>query len=910
MIIRLVLCSRIIKASAVTALALMVFYSLAQQGASLQKEKPEAEQLLAKQKTLYDTDAYKQLLVFSDTIIEIFKDHNLRVEWYKALRLKTIARNNHGEADLAVTELLPIASAQVIDDSITAKIYGLAGFACLNTKSIELGGMLYELSLVGLLKHNCKTALGTAYMNIGFYYKQKGDYQEAKTYYLAALNHLKAETNYYNWSEALINLGDISRFTGEYEASKNYYYQAAEVYPENYGRLESNLGWCHADAGKPAEALRYFQISVHKSELDAETARGMGKCYEALGDTQKANAMFREAYAQAQSAIDTAKAVVYMGNASLSREHMPDALKNYQKALHFLYPEVSSADFSQNPTASDKVSFWMVQSLQGKAEALLKAPQSSEQSVFLAEQTIRVAMNALDSFRWNMQNDVSNQDALDYAYSTYETGIQSALALEKLQPGNGYLGLAYERAERSKSGLLKRSFLESEIRQVARVPEYLLLNEKGLVSSITTWETLKQSDSLLIATRKLQKLRDSIETLVPALGKTRLQAQLASLAEIQQTLSQGEVLLQYFWGNEQVMVFALDKYHLHAIPLVDVAKADAIIDSLGVYLGRWTDPLERYQQVAQQTYQALCAPAMALFPNARRLLIVPDGPLFSVPFEALVNQNQHFLAEEHSISYHWSGALWRQSRLNPGASEGNTEYGGFAPEYNSPAVLAAVMGPEVTDLPEARVAVSNAGKIWEGQVWQGPEVSKSLFQQEAGKFGVLHLAMHGVLDSAQRTRTGLLFPGQNGDVELLNALEISQMDLAAKVAVLSACHTAGGKVHRGEGVMSLSRSFALAGCPAVVANLWAVPSEETNAIAERFMALLHKGKAKDAALRQAKQEYLATAMKARKHPYFWAGQVLVGNEAPVQKSMGWLLTLLLGGIAGVIGVFAWLRRKR
>ncbi|HAD14235.1 MAG TPA: hypothetical protein DCF33_17555 [Saprospirales bacterium] len=900
-----------IKATAVTALALMVFYSLAQKGSPASSDKPDAEALLDKQKALYESDYYAQFLAYSDSIIRILDRNDLRVDWYNALKRKAIAQKENGEAEVAVEQLFPVVSMQTIDDSITAKLNGLLGFACLNTDNKkELGGLFYELSLAGLIKHNCKNGVGTAYMNIGFYYKSKADYQEAKTYYLTSLDYLEAEGNFENLSESYINLGDISRYTGDSETARTYYHRAAKVLGEDDGRLESNLGWSYLDEDRPAEALLQFKRSVQKSELDAELARAMSKCYEALGDTTQANQYFQQAYALAESSRDSAKAVYYRGAAELQRNQFHRSAQTFQYALHLYTEDVARHDLSQNPKTEEATDFWPVRMLQGKAEALrLNFGKSGHVEDFvLAEKAIHVAMDALDSFRIEMQDEMSSQDALDYVYDTYETGIELALTFDKLKPGQGYMEQAYDQAERAKSGVLKQRILEREIRQTAQLPASILDQEKLLMSSKVYWESINQEDSLLRVKRRLQKLRDSIESLVPALAKTRFQAQNAPLAEIRNTLRQGEVLLQYFWGDDQVIVFALDRSNVQGVLLGKTRNLSVLIDSLQVALTRWTDPIDQYNTIAAEAYQALYKPALKHFPDAKRVIIVPDGDLFSVPFEALVQENARFLAEDQNISYQWSGALWRQSRLKGQA--GSADYGGFAPEYNAPAALAAVMGPEVTGLPEAREAVGKAGKTWGGAVWQGAEVDKSLFLQEAGKYGVLHLAMHGVVDFSERTRTGLLFPNATGGVDILNALEISQMNLSAQVAVLSACHTANGKVRRGEGVMSLSRSFALAGCPAVVANLWSVPSAETNAIAERFMQLLYEGKAKDKALREAKKEYLAKAISERRHPFFWAGQVLVGNEAPVHKPMSWLLAVLLAGVVGLVGVFAWLRRKR
>ncbi len=902
----------IFRAIAVTAFAFLVCWALAQKAQEPASKNPDPETLLARLDALNESEDYPDFLLFSDTLLQLFAQNGMRSDWYKVLRTRTIRQKKEDEADLAVLQLVPILQQQVIADSFTAKIYGLLGFACLNSEAYVQGAWYYEQSLAGLIKHHCKNGLGTAYMNLGFSLKMQGDYQSAKPYYLTAIPLLEKEQNLFNLSESFVNLGDISRFTGAFEEARSYYHRAAEVYPENGENLESNLGWSYSDEGRPVEALQYFKISQKKFGLDAELARGMSHECEALGDTIQANFLYTKALSLASDPLDSCKALVYKGSAQLERKQSTKAVLTFQTALHLLYPALQSDHFEQNPKPKEAADFWTVKTLQGKAKALTDIYSHTQKSetLFLAESCIQTAMQALDSFRLTIQNEISSQDALDYTYYTYETGIQTALLLDQLNPGQGLMETAYNRAEKAKSSNLKQSLAEKELRQAAQVPDRLLSKEKQLNAVIIYWEELKQTDSLLAAVRQLQKVQDTIENLVPSIQKSRLQTRNVSLAEIQHNLKENELLLQYFWGNEEVLAFAIDKHHLTSFRLSQSAELKTSLDTLRKGLTQWTDPIVVYEAKAQKVYQAICQPVLAQFPKTKRLIIIPDGPLFNIPFEALQRENHRFLAEDLAISYHWSGALWLQARQQGQQGPRNDRYGGFAPEYTQKAELASVMGSEVSDLPEARAAVSATGKAWDGPVWTGPTVDKDLFLREAGNFGVLHLALHGVMDPVERTQTGLLFPNNSGGIDLLNTLTISQMNLKAQVAVLSACNTASGKIYRGEGVMSLSRAFALAGCPAVVANLWEVPSLETNAIASQFLELLRAGKSKDVALQQAKQNYLANAFSERKHPYFWAGQVLVGNEAPIQKPVNGILFMVLMLVLGLIFAYALIINRR
>ena len=116
---------------------------------------------------------------------------------------------------------------------------------------------------------------------------------------------------------------------------------------------------------------------------------------------------------------------------------------------------------------------------------------------------------------------------------------------------------------------------------------------------------------------------------------------------------------------------------------------------------------------------------------------------------------------------------------------------------------------------------------------------------------------------------------------LCGSLQIRDLNLQqTDLVYLSACESATGRLYRGEGIMSLQRSFLLAGSNSVIANLWRVEEQVTGDVTMSFFKLWSKGElGKSEALRQAQ---LAT-IKALKedqlyepHPYFWAAPVLTG----------------------------------
>ena len=103
------------------------------------------------------------------------------------------------------------------------------------------------------------------------------------------------------------------------------------------------------------------------------------------------------------------------------------------------------------------------------------------------------------------------------------------------------------------------------------------------------------------------------------------------------------------------------------------------------------------------------------------------------------------------------------------------------------------------------------------------------------------------------------------------------------MAVLSACHTGGGKIQKGEGVRSLARAFNFAGCPNVTASLWAAPDLSTKKIVVPFYQSLKSGLPKDVSLQMAKLNYLDHCQfDIEALPYNWAHLITIGNIDPIK----------------------------
>lgn len=104
------------------------------------------------------------------------------------------------------------------------------------------------------------------------------------------------------------------------------------------------------------------------------------------------------------------------------------------------------------------------------------------------------------------------------------------------------------------------------------------------------------------------------------------------------------------------------------------------------------------------------------------------------------------------------------------------------------------------------------------------------------------------------------------------------------MVVLASCYSGAGKFFKGEGVMSIGRSFINAGSETVIMSLWEASYKPTITILTYFYKNLLKGMQKDEALRLAKLKYLEETDSFSANPRFWAGIIIIGNQLAFYKA--------------------------
>ena len=284
----------------------------------------------------------------------------------------------------------------------------------------------------------------------------------------------------------------------------------------------------------------------------------------------------------------------------------------------------------------------------------------------------------------------------------------------------------------------------------------------------------------------------------------------------------------------------------------------------------------------RQFYDLFIEPIAPLLPDdpERRVIFIPQGSLFLIPFAALQDADNRYLIEKHTLSVAPSIQvldLTRQRKEQLRDRPGNTLIVG---NPTMPKVAANLGDPPqpLAPLPGAEVEAEEIAELLSARALIGDVASENTVAQAMPEAKTIHLATHGLLDELDYL--GLGVPGaialtpddQPASDGLLTSGEIFALDLIAELVVLSACNTGRGEI-TGDGVIGLSRSFIAAGVPSVVVSLWAVPDAPTADLMTEFYRQLQQNPDKTRALREA----MLKAIEQYPNPRDWAAFVLIGE---------------------------------
>jgi CHAT domain-containing protein len=352
-----------------------------------------------------------------------------------------------------------------------------------------------------------------------------------------------------------------------------------------------------------------------------------------------------------------------------------------------------------------------------------------------------------------------------------------------------------------------------------------------------------------------------------------------------ETLHEGELVVDYVLAQQESYAFLVARHGGRIeFKMRRLAAAQSSLDDLSQrYAAALAQDDLRVNRVSRDLYDAIAAPLEPELSRARELIVIPDGSLWRVPFEALRNRRGIHLIERAAVSYAPSLLILRESRSKRRQEKrpallalGNPLVDADAQRRVRSIERDAFLG----SLPEAEKEVQRLGAMYRrlrSAVFVRKMATETVFKANAAKYRLLHLAVHGVVEDRSPLFSCLVLAPDAQNDGLLEMREVIELQLHADLAVLSACDSGRGRIAPGEGVVGLSWAFLAAGCPATIVSQWKVDSAATAKLMVEFhrRLLAYGMRRKAEALRGAKLALL----KDRRYraPFYWAPFVLIGD---------------------------------
>lgn len=340
---------------------------------------------------------------------------------------------------------------------------------------------------------------------------------------------------------------------------------------------------------------------------------------------------------------------------------------------------------------------------------------------------------------------------------------------------------------------------------------------------------------------------------------------LADQPLVRPALTEGTILLEYYFRADGGAVFVLRNEQLEVVPLaVRSGEIQRLLHlwylnldaaARAVLAGKSLDQLGRNARgLLERLHRALLAPVVDHLTGCERLVIVPYGPTHAAPFHALYD-GRRYLLESLEVAVCPSSSLLRLCTGRPRRAERRALVVAYSNGGQLPAAL-----------DEARAVAA----LLPGECFLEERATRAVLAESVPHHAILHLAAHGEARLDNPTFAHLkLADGQ------LNMVDVFNLELDGALVTLSACETGRSVVAGGDELIGLSRGFLHAGAATLVQSLWRVEDGSTANLMERFYRALRDGQPKGAALREAQ---LALLDERGSHPFYWAPFQLIGDS--------------------------------
>ena len=722
---------------------------------------------------------------------------------------------------------------------------------------------------------------GRAYRHIGVVYKLLGQYQKAMEHFMECLRIFKEMGNRKEEGRAYGNIGAVYMSLGQHEKAMEYYMKDLRIcketgYLAGEGNAYGNIGAVYRSLGQCDKAMEYYMKELRICKEIGDLT-GKGYCFHRIGalcyrngDINRAEASLKESLRCYQEVF---KLIQYQDDYKVSI--VDTYIRTYQLLTHQL---IESGKGEEALLVSER---GRSQALRDKLIMNYGLPKGEEIS-----DTLNEDINSL----------VTSSDCSFLLFSlccrvtvfVIEEGKE--LCLRVRSPGSFafcansdcsstklrklielYVNKLLQDATKHLNAKYKRSCEDRSINQD---------QDKYPDQQLALDDVISADDVERVTTIRKEALEDDVTTCVASNSR-------APTDQSDQDSPVSEPPSKQTQASQPVFDTTApeSKHEMHSeLTLPSSTKVPKEEDGAFSKNSTLTNQRNAHQNgddAFVNLYEALIAPVEEVLTKPE-IVIIPEGPLFFVPFAALTDKSGHFLSETKRIRL--APSLTTLKLLKECPAEKHCKQGALIVGGPEAEIVIKYRGKmrwfcEFGDLPNARKEADMVGEVLGEKALTGCSATKDEFKRRLQEgVAIIHIATHG-----NPTTGELLFaPGPSAGSTIpkekkymLTVEEVYSSGINAQLVVLSCCHSGRGKI-KAEGVVGLTRAFLAAGARSVLATLWAVDNKATFYFMKSFYQHLKSGESASASLQQAMKEMRKKPEWS--HPYYWAPFFIVGDD--------------------------------
>jgi CHAT domain-containing protein/tetratricopeptide (TPR) repeat protein len=764
-----------------------------------------------------------------------------------------------------------------------------------------------------------------------------GNYDEALENYQRSVDIQKTQPDKLGLATALRGVGNVHRTRGDYGAALESYFQSltiAEQIKAPLGTTLGSIGFVRALQGDYPHALDYynkalneFRTSSNKIEI-ARVLTLIGNVYYRQGLYDSALASYRQALTLREEMEDKSgqgDVLAGIGSTLLRQKNYSEALDNFHNALGLfnsvrnqektadVLTRISEAFLFQNENTKalsaaesavtiatqldNRELLWFARMLSGKAHAKLEhGPQ--------AYNAFTGAISTVESLReevsvagaGNHNRALPYLSAIDYLMSRHRPSeafhfaerakIQSLTDLLKNNNAVTHKGLSVDqrREEQRLAGEIAslEIQLEREAEQRAQSEARRLDLRERLRKAAAAYAAFRQrvfsaNPSLKVGRGELAPLKlDEIGSLITD----------TSTALLEYTITENNTYLFVLTADKTARTpqgKRQTEINLKVYPLE--IRHDELTARVRHFQQLLSSRADNFHELSRDLYDLLLKPAEDQIALKTKLVIVPDGLLWRLPFEALQPAEDHYVVDSMQVSYAPSLSSLREIRKLR------------APNNRRNALLFAYGNPEFSQNFRTRFELAYTGTKLESSAEQeaeikriaatystttsrlaaGPQANEEQIKADLSRAKIVHFAGPVILDDTSPMSSFMALSSATNQDGFLQTREIMNLQSTAELVVASTAQQSAGLT--GDAALGWSWSWFVAGTPVTMVSRWKVDSPALSTFLTGFYSSIKPtSRTPVSKARALRQSILALRRSSdRQHPYYWASLAMIGD---------------------------------